>query len=574
MSQKDNIIDNVGDFTAPELLKHIVSGVVTVPEILRENPGEFPKTLRTELEGMLWNEVNKKGDKERIELYLRNYPSGANADKAQAMLRELVSIKQNTDTDHESKATDEPHNAQHANSGVVTAENRKEDPSVHETLDEEETRWQQIDKTDRAALYDYITYYPDGRHVREARSFINQIKHGKAGSASASAHRYQGKDWLRHQIASGTSDPTIQANIIIRSLNEGLIKNSDLLSLIGEDHNFLSLPTIELLIQSNILIAEELKDQNVDKDFIDVLEGKSLKTVKPYFDSRTLPGVEKIDFKSQEVYFWGIPSSGKTCALGAILSAANSGRIAKSMEKYTTGNGYQYMSFLADTFVPEKIGYLPPRTDDDFVAAMCLTLQDEKDRLHALTLIDLAGEMLYAMYLMNSGRISDLTATQTKGYETMRSLLVDKKSKNPKIHFFVVEYDAHERKHKGVGQDDLLSGALSHIKSLGILDNTDAVFLIVTKADKAYDLPGDFAENIRDYIRGHYRSFYNNLSLNTRKINGGEVEIYPFSLGEVCFQDLCKFEDDAANQIVRLFLKRTPGIKTDKIGSIFQSLSK
>ena len=34
-----------------------------------------------------------------------------------------------------------------------------------------------------------------------------------------------------------------------------------------------------------------------------------------------------------EVYFWGIPSSGKSCALGAILSSAKSGKVARSMGK-------------------------------------------------------------------------------------------------------------------------------------------------------------------------------------------------------------------------------------------------
>ena len=41
---------------------------------------------------------------------------------------------------------------------------------------------------------------------------------------------------------------------------------------------------------------------------------------------RTPEKLDRIHKQSTEIYFWGIPSSGKSCALGAILSVAASGR--------------------------------------------------------------------------------------------------------------------------------------------------------------------------------------------------------------------------------------------------------
>ena len=49
------------------------------------------------------------------------------------------------------------------------------------------------------------------------------------------------------------------------------------------------------------------------------------------------------------------------------------------------------------------------------------------------------------------------------------------------------------------------------------------------------------------------------------EINNGIVEIIPFSLGQVCFQDYCLFDERPAANIVRKLLERTKGFKNDRI---------
>ena len=66
--------------------------------------------------------------------------------------------------------------------------------------------------------------------------------------------------------------------------------------------------------------------------------------------------LDKIHKQSTEIYFWGIPSSGKSCALGAILSVAASGKVAHSMDADTESQGYGYMTKLYQ-LVPRMVKF-------------------------------------------------------------------------------------------------------------------------------------------------------------------------------------------------------------------------
>jgi hypothetical protein len=52
------------------------------------------------------------------------------------------------------------------------------------------------------------------------------------------------------------------------------------------------------------------------------------------------------------------------------------------------------------------------------------------------------------------------------------------------------------------------------------------------------------------------------------EINGGNVEIQPFTLGTVCFQNYCKFKEDTAAAVVRTLIKRSYGYKPDKYNKL------
>ena len=137
------------------------------------------------------------------------------------------------------------------------------------------------------------------------------------------------------------------------------------------------------------------------------------------------------------------------------------------------------------------------------------------------------------------------------------------------MHFFVIEYGAEDREYEGLPQRDYLEAAVAYIQRTGIFQkDTDGLYLLISKVDKAKAVNReDLKEKLRAYIADNYQGFYNGLKkiCKDNYINNGEVEIQPFSLGTVCFQNYCKFKDEHAAAVVRTIIKRSYSYKPGKL---------
>lgn len=534
MANKENIIDNIKEYSPYEIVNLLESQEITIQDILDGNPQDFDARIRSEVENKLWENVCNEKSEKFVRIYLDNYPYGIHKTNAQQMLNDLLREKEELEFEKE------------RDSQINFPEN---DP------------WHSVNKNSIEEVADFLRTHGTNPYCREARALYNDLRREQ--------QLPRGKKWLKSEIASGSKAGDALGLVVSDALNTQRISLNELISLIEEDHNFLPLRALEYLIEENQITTLDLDGIGIDPNFLKVLDGNKLDLIDTLINTEDMVNPEKINQTCQEIYFWGMPSSGKTCALGAILSAASTGKIAKTIEKNTNCCGYDYMRQLSQIFQPNKVSILPTGTDANFVSDMSFWLQDDKKKMHSLTLIDIAGEMLAAMYHINKGlSVEALDQDQIRGYKCIKNLLVDKQSKNSKIHFFVLEYGGHERMEHNLRQVDMLDGALSHIKNLGILKNTDAVYILLTKADKALKEEGDLEEILSNYVKTHYQAFYNNLKLNTKQVNGGKIEVIPFSIGEVCFQNLCRFDDETANDIVSMFLEITVGKRIGKIGNL------
>lgn len=310
---------------------------------------------------------------------------------------------------------------------------------------------------------------------------------------------------------------------------------------------------------SESLRESDLLNLGIEKAFIQrMFKGDSAITF------RTPEKLDRIHKQSTEIYFWGIPSSGKSCALGAILSVAASGRIAKSMDPDTSSQGYGYMTKLIDLFQNGEIGTLLEGTPVDSFYEMGFDLVDKENRIHPITCIDMAGELMRCMYKENAG--DPMSDSDIEMLDTMTKVLIDNRSTNRKMHVFVIEYGAEDRKYEGLPQKVYLEGAVSYIKDTGIFKkDTDAIYIMITKADKAKNNSPSF---FNQYINDKYLGFFNGLEqiCKDNEINKGHVEKLAFSLGDVCFQNFCKFDARPAENVVNLILQRSASFRGGKRG--------
>ncbi len=490
---------------------------------LSEFPGsslsEMAETAKTDLrraeELQAWQIAQEANTEEAYERFLSKYPGSSLAGQAEMAIKQLLEAKEQAKRD---------------------------------------AVWNSVDKKDAGALRCFISEHPDDPHCDEARQMLNAIQEIDILGSDMTA--------LTARINAIRTDPTvIDPDMVISEEIEKWLKNEkisvsvyDLLDKIEEDRNFLGASVLKKLIYKGLLSYSDLTGRGIRREFIVPL-AQGINRQK-FSSPRPL---EKIKKTCTEVYFWGFPSSGKSCALGAILSVARRGRVARSMELDSDCQGYAYMTQLASLFSGNgKVGILPAGTPTTSTYEMGFDLEDEKGRIHPITCIDLAGELVRCMYKSDAGLMMD--DEETRALETLTRILIDNRTVNRKIHIFVLEYGGEERLYEGHDQEFYLQSALTYINRTKIFEkDTDAIYLMLTKVDKTGLVGKELVDTLAKYIEDNYNGFYQGLESICRrnKINDGKVWRIPFSLGEVCFQNYCVFNEIPAANVVRELLIRT-----------------
>lgn len=531
MVSKQNILDNVAEYSAEQLVEYIQQGIVNFDELVKDTDGEFDAVKRKKVKELLdhadelaWERVQNEHTIETAQWYLDTFPNGAYRSQARSIKAEI--------------------------------EKQKEDEYIQTTTDD---AWILVDKNSSESLRGFVKNFPNSNHVEEANKLINQLLYDEIMGVNA--------DTLVSQIHNFQTDKNLtieqKDNNIIDAIEDYIkgnkITKNDFLVKLSDDHNLLSSGVVKRLINQGIILTSDLLNLGIEKAFIQrMFKGDSAITF------RTPEKLDRIHKQSTEIYFWGIPSSGKSCALGAILSVAASGRIAKSMDPDTSSQGYGYMTKLIDLFQNGEIGTLLEGTPVDSFYEMGFDLVDKENRIHPITCIDMAGELMRCMYKENAG--DPMSDSDIEMLDTMTKVLIDNRSTNRKMHVFVIEYGAEDRKYEGLPQKVYLEGAVSYIKDTGIFKkDTDAIYIMITKADKAKNNSPSF---FNQYINDKYLGFFNGLEqiCKDNEINKGHVEKLAFSLGDVCFQNFCKFDARPAENVVNLILQRSASFRGGKRG--------
>lgn len=527
----DDILDNIDQYAdnIDDLVRNLKQfGINSIDEFkgaIRENGISVSKSIRDQVATKFanseeddWNEAKQINTEESYQKYLNSYPEGKYRSSARDKIDELQKDAANSASD-----------------------------SV----------WNAVDKSDIKEIQSFVDTYPQSHHITEASKILRDLR----------KQQYLGVDIkaLAKQIKAIRTDTRILnperaiCDKIEYYISTGKISVDELLFAIADDNNFISGSVANSLYEKGII--SDFSRAGIDEDFIShmMLNVTHQKFAPPEPISKITKS------PCTEVYFWGIPSSGKTCALGAILSAANSGKVAKSMQRDNNCQGYGYMTRLAKIFNTNKVGTLPEGTAISSTYEMGFTLVDNDNKVHPITCVDLAGELVRCMYKQDARE--PLTEEQQTVLKTLTNILIDNRTDNRKIHFFVIEYGAEDREYEGLPQKDYLDAAVAYIERTGIFKkDTDGLYILITKVDKAKVKGKELQEKLKEYISNNYLSFYNGLKkiCEDNEINGGNVEIQPFTLGTVCFQNYCKFKDDTAADVVRTLIKRSYGEKNGK----------
>lgn len=234
-----------------------------------------------------------------------------------------------------------------------------------------------------------------------------------------------------------------------------------------------------------------------------------------------------------DVYFLGIPGSGKTCMMAGLFAYMN--RFGLMNPNTTHQWGTNYRNHLISKL---DAGLLPESTGTGVINYMPIGLRepDKMERTHPLNIIEMAGERFI--------NVSE------KGMSEFDQILDFLKNDNRKLFVLVVDYaqDTNSQffNSKKTQQNLSLTTVLNLFEQNQILKNSaDGIFIAVTKAD-LFPKDQDQADFAAEYLNTHYLNLVN-LCREYRQKYSLALRALPFSIGPAIFNSMLEDHDPRTN---------------------------
>ncbi|KAB1157958.1 hypothetical protein [Flavobacterium luteum] len=380
-------------------------------------------------------------------------------------------------------------------------------------------------------LQNYLEDFPEGNHITEVNTKIKEIQAEINRTKKEQEERDRMLREIKHSINENTIDEIIDK-----------LSDSDLYNLCND-------------LEIDFQIIKNFKEPPIT---FNAIPKKENEVPQGYTD----------------VFFWGIPSSGKTCALSAILSTIKNDYSMEAPDcdiKF----GATYRTSLVNIFNTE-IGYLPPRTNEDRTQYMPFLFykRGEKNK-RRISFFELSGEVFKSFYeKVNDTKIildKDRDGIE-QSFKTLELLL---NSSNQKIHFFFIDYNQETKNsidiETGLTQYDYLEAATTYFRDNNDIfkKKTDAVYVVVTKSDEIQaDNNKQRAEKAKLFLEENFGNFMDVLS-NQCNRNSVHLEVKLFSIGKVYFKRICKINRASSINIINDLLDRVKPISNNRFKDFF-----
>lgn len=532
--KKGKILKQCNSIPLQSLIKYIKEGDVTLNELMAAKLDDERKTAIQKMfykeEDDFWMDVKDKNNVQAYNGYIKKYPDGRHVKEAKERIDNLDDDIWNSIKNSSAISIDR-----------LNSYKNRFPKGRHITECEEkikDSEWISIQRENTIEAYqEFISKYPTSPHVSQAKARIKEIENDE-------------NDW-QNACDKGS---TYAYNEYMENHNDGLhvaearkkveaLKVNEITNNLEKDLNAYSAKELQEKVCEGKISWNDLSKifSTEEKDAI-----KNFKGNAPLITAKKAG--ETFEGNSTEVYFWGSPGSGKTCALGAFISYINKEGILTKCDC----PGYDYMNKLSNLFEEDIISLLPQSTATDNIQEMVMEVKDENDHKHKVSLIDLAGELFRTVY---NKTVSNLVTTeQENNLNKVEGYLNDKR--NPKIHFFVVPYGEAKNKDNGITMQDYLDTMALYLRGHKILQNSNGVYILVTKCDKMGGDKDKWQEKAEEYIKGETRSFWNTLEDYCKESGIGDLQILSFSIGKVFARDLCVYDTNSMHKIKdKLFLK-------------------
>jgi hypothetical protein len=308
-----------------------------------------------------------------------------------------------------------------------------------------------------------------------------------------------------------------------------------------------------LLLEGSITEELLLKHTSLSAEMISKIKNYQ-KQATPFSSWSDLPPLQK---GYTDLYFFGQPGSGKSCILASIFYYLEEQGII--INNVHNPQGLRYRNQLTNEI---SYGILPDSTAVEgvnYIPIELINLNHANSR-HPLNFVEMSGELFNLAY--DQGITSDNLAARDYLNNTNRKLI-----------YFVLDYNQHERSKtvsSGPLQSSKMQAILALLEKFGTLNYTDGIYIIVSKSD-LFPPNVDRTRYAKQFIETSYKGFVVNCKdLQKKYRNNFKVMVYPYSIGEVRFQNMLhQFDLTSPKMVIEDILKETFVTKNNLIGRFF-----
>jgi hypothetical protein len=308
-----------------------------------------------------------------------------------------------------------------------------------------------------------------------------------------------------------------------------------------------------LILEGKVSEQQLLKHTSLNEELINKIKNYNKRST----DFQSWQDLPPLQLNRTDLYFFGQPGSGKSCILASIFNFCDKhGMIINNTSNH---EGTKYMNQLKDEI---SFGILPDSTAAEGVNYIPIELRNLNDKKlkHPLNFIEMSGELFDQAY---EGGISENNLA-AKNYLN---------NNNQKLIFFVLDYEMHQKSSSGANgptQSSKMQAILALLDAMDTLKKTDGIYIVLSKSD-LFPKGIDRNQHALDFMNNNYKSFMENCKdLKEKYREQFKVIIYPFSIGEVKYQNLLTtFDETSPSFICNAIMQHTFAAKKSFLGKLF-----
>jgi GTP-binding protein EngB required for normal cell division len=277
---------------------------------------------------------------------------------------------------------------------------------------------------------------------------------------------------------------------------------------------------IKGLINKRTITFDDILDAGVANKTVNAL--KYYCSTEKITKSYTVDDLPPMEEGRTDVYFVGLPGSGKSTMIAGLLNVAHKTGILLPDPYHPAG-----VTFQTNLIQDLNKGVLPERTRSGSYNYIAASLNDTSNKRHPLNIVDVPGELY--------NRIQDNAEVD--------KFLTYINNKNKKILIFVIDSLEHENNNSisAYDQSVVFPNILQIFNKSGVLEQTDAIYLVVNKFDAikeskySYDdrPNGDLA---LEFLNEDFLALKNNcISARSDTRNSIKIKVIPFSIGNLAY---------------------------------------